>query len=46
MIQWDIHGIDPLVNVYITIENGHRNSGWKPIENGDKTIVFCRFTRG
>ena len=46
VIQWDIHGIYPLVNVYITIENGHRNSGWKPIENGDKTIVFCRFTRG
>ena len=27
VIQWDIHGIYPLVNVYITIENGHRNSG-------------------
>ena len=26
VIQWDIHGIYPLVICYIAIENGHRNS--------------------
>ena len=31
MIQWDIHGIYPLVNIQKAIENGHRNSGFTMI---------------
>ena len=28
VIQWDINGIYPLVNIEKAIENGHRNSGF------------------
>ena len=28
MIQWDINGIYPLVNIQKAMENGHRNSGF------------------
>ena len=31
--QWDIHGIYPLVNKQLAIENGYRNSGFSH-ENG------------
>jgi hypothetical protein len=27
VIQWDINGIYPLVNIQKAMENGHRNSG-------------------
>ena len=30
----DLYGHDPLVNVYIAIENDHRNSGFSQLENG------------
>ena len=35
MIQWDINGIYPLVNVDIATEHGHRNSGLTHSFNGD-----------
>ena len=48
MIQWDINGIYPLVNVDIAIENGQRNSGFTHCFNGGsfQFVFLLMFTRG